>query len=107
MIKLIDWEWAGFGVRHSDLASLLKYVSPELEFKALAIYQQRCGQRNLVEENLIYQWCKLQRGIFDAAFFAKEKIESIRPPKMKLDGHIERALERSLRAFTVLEEETR
>jgi thiamine kinase-like enzyme len=103
VIKLIDWEWAGYGIRHSDLASYLKTVPKELEYKAISIYQQNYQQRSLKEDTLIYLWCKLQRGLFDAAFFAKQKTESVKHPEMDLDNHIESALGRALNAFYLLE----
>ncbi len=102
-IKLIDWEWAGFGLPHSDLASLFKTVSPELEARGLSAYGQACERAVAMDVCRVYQWCKLQRGIFDAAFFAKQTLESEVSAETNMDGRIEKALGRALQAFLDLE----
>jgi len=100
--KLIDWEWAGIGVPHADLASLLKRASPKVEAQGLLLYNKVNHQRGIEKDRQIYEWCKLQRGLFDAAFFGKQTLDSKEPPKNNLSGHIDRALQRVLKSYQEL-----
>jgi len=100
--KIIDWEWAGIGVPHADLASLLKMASPKVEANGLLLYNKSNRQRSIEKDRQIYEWCKLQRGLFDAAFFAKQILDSKDPPKNLDGGNIERAVQRALRSYQEL-----
>jgi len=71
-IKLVDWEWLGLGVPHADLASLLGGRDPEVEQRALAIFFEQDDQLSLDEHRRLYQWCKLERGLLNAAFCAAQ-----------------------------------
>jgi len=102
--KLIDWEWAGVGIPHSDLVSLLKGVPPAVEQEALRLYTESCGARTFLQDRYIYDWCKLQRGLFDAGFFAKQILNSKTPPRMALEGPIDRALARAQDAYAGLQQ---
>ena len=97
--KLIDWEWVGLGLPHSELASLLKAVPPELEAKALSTYRLASGLENDPNFERIYLWCKLQRGIFDAGFFARQMTGDQHDTAPNLEPHLSRALDR---AYTAL-----
>ena len=100
--KLIDWEWAGIGLRHSDLASLLKTATPEIEKLGLIAYDKAARARNLTGSRRTYLWCKFQRGLFDAAFFAKQALnESVRT-RINLEYKIDRALNRTLASHKAL-----
>jgi PST family polysaccharide transporter len=105
--KLIDWEWVGMGVPQSELASLLKVVTPELEAKAVAAYRAASGRSDDASFERVYLWCKLQRGIFDAGFFAKQIVDAGHDTLLNLDRHMGRALDRARRALDDLEERTR
>lgn len=74
--KLVDWEWMGLGAAHMDLASLLQDGPPELEEQALVVYAKALGQMSLEEHQRLYAWCKLERGIRDAAFAAAQQMGS-------------------------------
>jgi thiamine kinase-like enzyme len=104
--KLIDWEWVGIGVQQSELASLLKVVSPELEAKALATYRSASGRDSDHTFERVYLWCKLQRGIFDAGFFAKQIADSRHDTLLNLNRHMNRALDRARQALDDLEART-
>lgn len=101
--RLIDWEWAGIGIAHCDLVSLLKRASPETEQQGLRLYSENSGARTLVQDRYIYEWCKLQRGLLDAAFLAKQVLDSDRPPKRPLEEHIDRALGRTIESYKALQ----
>ncbi len=67
-VKLVDWEWAGHGLPHADLAALLKHAGPELEDVALGRFP---GGSDHPGGRRTYRWCKIQRHLLDAAFFAR------------------------------------
>jgi thiamine kinase-like enzyme len=97
-LKILDWEWAGIGVPHADLAALLKRTSPEIEQQALARYSERDRTFSPEEHRRIYEWCQLERGLLDAAYLAKQHLDA--PVKTdSIPGYIERSLERCLHAI--------
>lgn len=75
-IKLVDWEWAGLGIAHSDLASLLKGTTREIEELALAIFTKENKLLSLEEHRRLYRWCQMERGLLDAAFLAAQQLGS-------------------------------
>jgi hypothetical protein len=77
-VRVVDWEWAGIGVPHADLASLLKRVSPDDERAALAIFA--CGYSRLTAEEHLrpFRWCQLERRLLDAGFIARQQMLSTR-----------------------------
>jgi hypothetical protein len=101
-IKLIDWEWAGHGTAHADLASLLKRATPAVEEHALATFFRQCNRLSLHEHRRLYEWCQLERGLTDAAFLAVQHIECSGPTRLNIPGYIERSLRRLLRAHQAL-----
>lgn len=96
-IKLIDWEWTGFGRSHADLASLLKRAGPEIELQALMAFSQQDTSLSLDEHRQLYEWCQLERGLLDAAFLARQQMESRRQAAW-IPRYIERSVARVLRA---------
>ena len=105
-LKIIDWEWAGFGLRQSDLASLLKKITPEQEMECLNIYNNSSNCLSFEEDRILYYWCKLQRGIFDAGFYAKQFYDK-KNTTIKIEKHITKAIKRSLIALQQLKKVTR
>ena len=73
-IKLLDWEWAGLGMPHADLASLIGGRKPEIEQQALACFSRQDAQLSLDENRRLYQWCNLERGLLNAAFCAAQSM---------------------------------
>jgi len=75
-IKLIDWEWAGLGIELSDLVSLFRRSSPEVYARALANYSAGCEKYSPDMAARLYEWCRLERGILDAAYIAAQHMGS-------------------------------
>jgi thiamine kinase-like enzyme len=108
-IKVIDWEWMGVGHAYDDLVSLLKGADEELEHQAIFNYEKARGlfeNKSITEMLLPYNQRKLQRSIFDAAFFIRQGIQRSNKEKEYLDGFIERAMKRGVHALTVLQKES-
>ena len=100
-LKLIDWEWSGFGWPHADLASALKRATPEDEELALSIYAERMKNFTPAEHRRLYEWCQFERGLMDAAYLAKQQMEA--PRKVGwVPPYIRRSLRRALRALDAL-----
>lgn len=102
-IKFIDWEWAGLGNPHADLVSLVSSSQLEVEHQALAIFAKQNPQLSLSEHKRLYQWCKLERGLLDAAFMTVQQMQSSYQSKFLLSSEfIENAMEKILNAYLEL-----
>lgn len=108
-IKLIDWEWAGIGIPHADLASILMWVSPEIEQKVLKLYAKHEDHISINEHIILYRLCQLERGILDAAFLAAQHMDTSIFTKFKstmnMPKYIEDSMYRVLKAYQVLRTE--
>ena len=98
-IKVVDWEWAGIGLPQADLAALLKGVSPDVERRALEAHIQSDGRLPAEVHVRRYQWCKLQRGLLDAAFLSALELARPNPAGSRWASVIEKAASRALQAF--------
>jgi len=101
-MKLIDWEWAGVGLAHADLASLLKAAVPDVERQALAIYAGLQPQLSTAEHRLRYLWCKLERALLDASFLAAQCSAGKSAGRFSLPRYIEDSAARALDAHAEL-----
>lgn len=97
-LKILDWEWAGYGVPHADLAALLKRTTPEIEQQALVRYSERDRTLSPTEHRRMYEWCQLERGILDAAYLAKQHLDAP-THSSSIPAYIERSLRRVLQAI--------
>ncbi len=77
--KLIDWEWAGIGLPHTDLATLLNRAPVSVEQDALAVYAAQNTAVSLAQHRRLYEWCQLERGLMDIAFLARQQLYGTRP----------------------------
>jgi aminoglycoside phosphotransferase (APT) family kinase protein len=102
-IKLIDWEWAGFGMPHADMASLLKRAPPEVEQQALLLFSDQNRRLSPSQHKTLYEWCQLERGLIDASFMiAQGMMQSSAEKSSRFYRYTERSLERVLRAYNEL-----
>lgn len=101
-IKFIDWEWAGIGLPHQDLASLLKRAKPEVERAALEIFSQCDRSISGEEHRRLYEVCQLERGLIDCAFLANQVAGSTDKTKMDIAGYIEDSASRAVGAYIKL-----
>jgi len=98
-IKLVDWEWAGIGIPHSDLASLMKGAPKQLEEEAVEMFIRRIKGWTEEDQWKLYWTCKLEGGLLDAAFLAAQVGEEIDGGASEYRAYIEQALQRALDAF--------
>ncbi len=108
--KVVDWEWAGFGSRYADLASLIKGTSPEIENRIFQNYfdgsnkMAECidGPYSSVESKRLYLWSQMERGILDAAFLASQHLNSSEKTEFSYPRAITLSLKRLLTAYQQL-----
>lgn len=81
-IKALDWEWAGFGHHHTDLASVLKAAPDSLVQKALHMYARAFPEVSPAQHERLYTWCALQNAIRDAGYVAAQFVESSHIPRL-------------------------
>jgi len=101
-IKFIDWEWAGIGLPHQDLASLLKRANPGVEESALEIFSKYNRSLSVGEHLRLYEVCQLERGLIDCAFLANQVIGSTDKTKIDIAGYIEDSASRVIGAYNKL-----
>ena len=102
-IKFIDWEWAGLGRVHADLASLVSRSQPEIEHQALAIFAAQNKQLSFEQHRRLYYWCQLERGLVDAAFIAVQQLQSSHQSKfLSSSEFIENAMQRIFKSYQEL-----
>jgi 5-methylthioribose kinase len=77
-LRAVDWEWAGYGVPHSDLVSLLGGCNWRIKNEALERFNKQHKGLSLLEHKRWFHWCRLGHGLLDAGFLARQQLESTR-----------------------------
>lgn len=88
-LKVVDWEFAGLGWLHNDLASLLKLAPSDTSRQALERVVRERPQRTYEEHRRLYERCRLERGLLDAALVANQRLAKSDNPTLSLT-HFER-----------------
>jgi hypothetical protein len=104
LMKLVDWEWAGFGYEQSDWASLLKGTDAILETKSVQQFYAELPQPRLdPRQNLrLYHWAQMERGLLDASFLAVQYLRIENKSRQELPNAIRSAARRVLTAYQIL-----
>ena len=77
-LKIVDWEWAGVGVAHADLAALAKSVPREDAPALLQVIIDNDRRFSPEQHRRVFAWCQLERGLLDAAFLAHQELATNR-----------------------------
>ncbi|MEM9033478.1 MAG: aminoglycoside phosphotransferase family protein [Actinomycetota bacterium] len=87
----IDWEWAGVGPEHGDLACLTKVLPVELEDEGVRRFAAARTATDLDAHRELHQRAKLLRALLDSSFLCAQR--SARPGGVRfdIDGPIGRA----------------
>jgi len=81
-LKILDLEWAGWGMPHQDLVSALKGAPAELETRCLEEFSRSQGSGRLDRDLNIYRYCGIQRALLDAGFIGIQILDAkARTPK--------------------------
>lgn len=102
-LKAVDWEWAGVGYPHTDLASVLKHASPSVQDRALAAYAANNEEFSLSEHRSVYAWCRLQDAIRDAGYVAAQFLDFEHTPRVAPADYLARSLRRAEEAARMLD----
>ena len=79
-VKVVDWEWTGWGLPHADLATMLDGASPATEERCVAEASASWGLGTLREDRRVYLHACLQRALFHASFAARQVVRGEAPP---------------------------
>ena len=101
-VKLIDWEWAGWGLPQMDLASVCKAMPRSIERLGVRAYANAAQLSDFESQWRTFLWCKLQRGLLDVAFLSRQLRGSEAVTHLDLQRHSAAALERAYRAYREL-----
>jgi aminoglycoside phosphotransferase (APT) family kinase protein len=77
-VKVLDWEWAGIGLPHADLAALIKSVRREDHPALLRAFMEQDRRLDAEQHQRLFHWCQLERRLFHAAFLARQQLLSER-----------------------------
>jgi len=73
-IKVLDLEWAGWGLPHHDLAVALNRAPKHIELQCVTSFSRRQGPGRLDADWIIYRVCRIERALLDAAFIARQTL---------------------------------
>jgi hypothetical protein len=90
-VKLVDWEFAGVGWVHNDLASALKLSDLRTTELALRHVASVDRSRSPEEHRRLYLRSRLERGLMDAALVGNQRLAKSGIPTLST-GHSERVL---------------
>jgi hypothetical protein len=87
-LKLVDWEWAGIGMPHSDLASLLKGKKDGVTERGVRAFAAGYPQLSLAEHRRLHDWARIETRFFDASYMISQYLESPDTSRMDLPRYI-------------------
>jgi thiamine kinase-like enzyme len=87
-LKLVDWEWAGVGLPHSDLASLLKGKRDGVTEEGIRAFAAGYPQLSLAEHRRLHYWARIETRFFDASYMINQYLESPDTSRMDLPRYI-------------------
>lgn len=97
-IRLIDWEWAGIGLPHLDLAAVIKNVPDPQETNFVTEYASADRRISPAEHLHLFRRSKLERALIDASFLAIQKMETSGQADFDIETPLRCALD-TARAF--------
>jgi thiamine kinase-like enzyme len=77
-LKVLDWEWAGIGLPHADLAALAMSLPREHRAALVQAYVEEDRRLEAEQHWRLFHWCQLQRALFDATRLARKQLASPR-----------------------------
>jgi hypothetical protein len=87
-LKLVDWEWAGVGLPHSDLASLLKGKRDGVTEEGVRAFAAGYPQLSLADHRRLHYWARIETRFFDASYMINQYLESPDTSRMDLPRYI-------------------
>jgi hypothetical protein len=87
-LKLVDWEWAGVGLPHSDLASLLKGKRDGVTEEGVRAFAAGYPQLSLADHRRLHYWARIETRFFDASYMINQYLASPDTSRMDLPRYI-------------------
>lgn len=76
-LKMLDWEWAGIGMEMIDVVSLFRRADQKTCDSVLKAYWEATEMVGSYSEMMRqFLWCRLERGMMDAAYVAAQYMGS-------------------------------
>ena len=80
-MKAVDWEWAGYGLPHADMISIIKWCSSDEKDEFLARYCDAAGLDDVPAQRRWLRRANMERAVLDAGFLAKQYLDPARSQK--------------------------
>jgi thiamine kinase-like enzyme len=77
-LKVLDWEWAGIGLPHADLAALALSLPREDRPALLQAFVEEDRRLDAEQHRRLFHWCQLERCLLDVARLARKQLASPR-----------------------------
>jgi Ser/Thr protein kinase RdoA (MazF antagonist) len=77
-LKVLDWEWAGIGLPHADLAALAMSLPREDRPALVQAFVEEDRRLDAEQHRRLFYWGQLQRCLLDAARLAAKQLTSRR-----------------------------
>ncbi|MGH6903822.1 MAG: aminoglycoside phosphotransferase family protein [Geminicoccaceae bacterium] len=77
-LKVLDWEWAGIGLPHADLAALAMSLPREDRPALVQAFVEEDRRLDPEQHRRLFHWGQLQRCLLDAARLAAKQLASRR-----------------------------
>lgn len=87
--RVIDWEWAGIGPAHFDLARLLEKSDDGVADQALRHFAELEPSLSPEQHTRLYHWARIATSIMSAALLAVDIAESRRTPRVDRAAYLE------------------
>jgi len=101
-MKVVDWEWAGLGVPHIDLAILLEHADPQLVTRALRTYAEGDPSISPAEHERLFLWSRLATTLSNASILAAELLDGRRETRRDRSAYVRWLLRLATEAFEKL-----
>jgi hypothetical protein len=75
-LKVLDWEWAGIGLPHADLAALAMSLPREDRPALVQAFVEEDRHLDAEQHRRLFHWGQLQRCLLDAARLARKQLQS-------------------------------
>ena len=100
--KVIDWEWAGIGPPHIDLAALLDDADEHVVRRAVRSYAAASPELDLSTHERLLRWAQVLMSVKNSAFLAAQLLDARTVTRIDRSRYIERLLKVALRTATRL-----
>ena len=81
-VRIVDWEWSGYGTVHDEVASLTKARDPQLDERAFRVIRQLDPELDERDHLELFWWSQLATAVRDAALLSHQLAGLDDPPEV-------------------------